>query len=172
MTHVEDVAARGNQTVGCLRRNSESVPQKSSRRPTLQRCAPHCSMPQLSSRCPHKRKGWLRWLLNICHCRTCNAVTEPSPQPLRCPSLSNFWAEKFICTPANSTFSSPITNLMTTLCDLVKIISCANAKRKQKGLRFQISYSSWLFSNGTMAVEGLTGKSRRRRTPHQGPPLP
>ena len=69
--HVEDVAGRGNWTVGFLRRNfrecspkvrrnfrsvpqksegtSGSVPQKWSQGPTLQWYAPHWSMPQLSS---------------------------------------------------------------------------------------------------------------------------
>ena len=33
---------------------------------------------------------------------------------------------------------------------------CYCEKKKKKGLRFQISYFNWLFSNEIMAVKGLT----------------
>ena len=54
--------------------------------------------------------------------------------PLHCPSLKCFRAERCTGTPANSTFSGPITHLPSMLCSLMKPFHIPVRKRRQKGL--------------------------------------
>ena len=59
--------------------------------------------------------------------------------PIHCPSLYNFRAERYTDAPTNSIFSGPLTRLLSMLCVLMKILSRAIEKKKTKrpeGFRF------------------------------------
>ena len=58
-----------------------------------------------------------------------------SPLTPSLPSLYNFRAEKCSHHATNSIFSNPLTNLISILCSLMKILSRANARRKRKRLK-------------------------------------
>ena len=45
------------------------------------------------------------------------------PQPVNFPDL-----KVFTCTPANSIFDDPRTNLLSILCVLIEVLSCGHAK--------------------------------------------
>ena len=63
--------------------------------------------------------------------------------------------------PANSIFSGPVTQLLSVMCVLMKILSHANVKKKKKGLR--ILNFALLFvvfkRHQIMAVKGLSEKA-------------
>ena len=50
-------------------------------------------------------------------------------------NLLNFRAERCTDVPANSIYSGPVTLLPSMLCNWMKILSRANAKKKTKGLK-------------------------------------
>ena len=66
-----------------------------------------------------------------------NPFTATSPLPGR---------QVHTQTPPNSIFDGPVTNLLSMLCILTEILSCAHAKWAKKTEWFQIWHFYWSFS--------------------------
>ena len=91
------------------------------------------------------------YLLSYC-------LTPSLPQLVKLPG----WKVRTYDAPVNSIFSGLITNLLSTLCSLIEILSTAYAKGEKKGFNdFKFGTFNWSFSLSvwvaSMAVKGLTG---------------
>ena len=64
--------------------------------------------------------------------------------------------------PANGVFSGAITNLLSILCVLMKILSNANAKKKTKRFK-DIIFRTFIvsFSSDIMAAKGLRKETQK-----------